>query len=496
MKIIKSFLLVILLSFLLVNAYIIFMSNQTILRIWSPRTPYSTDPLEYDALAHHICFRSLYLSLVSDYKVGEIQGLIAERWETNNDKSEWTFYIRDNLFFSNNDLITPEDVAISLNRVAYVMKMKKSQSGLFEFLTGKEQLNSPINLASGIQFYQNRVTVKFEKPMPDLLTKIGFGLYGIVSRKDFNQTTGAWNNAKSINGSGAYVIEDWNENQLILSLRPQFPKILLLEKPIQQAIFSFHQNHIADSDLVVDFHDSLALGGEFKFYGPVKSAIRYVSCESWNDKNSICAEKSTRLRLRQQFYHSLSLQKFKFIKSFFPLAIEGIKEANISEQPSEPLDLKSKKVIVSKVNPAFKNSTQQSKLSPQEAFENSIQSIAKYFNFNVEVFTPPPNNPILGNVDIRFRMSAVLVDSPHHDIQFMFLSQQGIKLPDETGEIKQYIKSENFSVQKVNEMLWEQGIIWPINHMALGLWKKSDKVNLDSYNLILPPLDLQWIEWN
>ena len=88
-----------------------------------------------------------------------------------------------------------------------------------------------------------------------------------------------------------------------------------------------------------------------------------------------------------------------------------------------------------------------------------------------------------------------VVDSPHHDVQFMFLSQQGIKLPDQTGEIKKYVRAALFSVQRVNEMLWDQAIVWPIGHMALGIWKKESSISLNSYNLVLPPLDLQWIEW-
>lgn len=468
-----------------------------ILKIWTPRTPYSADPLDYDALAHHICFRSIYSSLVSDYKLGEIKGIISSHWTTKEDKTEWTFFIRNDLFFSNNDQITSKEVALSLTRVAYRMKTANSNSGVLEHLIGYANLKKANQQINGITYDQKSVTLRFTKPMPDLLEKISFGLYAIVSSKNFNVETGEWHNKKTIISSGPYEILEWSDSQLKLKLRLSFPNDLLLSNPIQEVVFQFDHRQINHSDLVIDFDDSLAVDNNFSFFGPVKSAIRYVECEGWKNPDSICYQKNVRLKLRNIFYQKLKQNNFEVTKSFFPLTIKNIYEfTDVSISDLNELSIKTVKNITSnKVNPAFKSAENITKITPQEAYDLGIDQIGEVFKLPVVHLETDPKSPLAKNVDFRFRMTAILVDSPIHDIVFMFKSQHGIKLPDQTGEINKLISQESFSPQDVNKLLWDQAIIWPLGHMSLGIWKQGNRVNLNSYNLILPPLDLQWIEW-
>lgn len=151
--------------------------------------------------------------------------------------------------------------------------------------------------------------------------------------------------------------------------------------------------------------------------------------------------------------------------------------------------------MISKINPAHKSDENKTKMTAQEAFDFGMNSISQKHNLNLELFTPDPKAPLSGKVDFRFRMTAILVDSPNQDIKFMLNSDHGIKLPDENNEIKKYIADEQFSALVVNKMLWDQAIVWPIGHMSLGIWKKVQTITFSNYNLILPPLDLQWIEW-
>ncbi|MEN0060261.1 MAG: ABC transporter substrate-binding protein [Bdellovibrio sp.] len=263
------------------------MKNR-ILKIWSPRTPYSLDPLDYDALAHHIYFRSVYSSLVSDYRLGEINGVVASSWWSNPEKDSWYFQIRDNMFFSDGERIEAKDVALSLNRAAFLMKQGRSDSGLLENLKGIDELQAADQLASGIHYEKNIVTLEFKKPIPDILTKISFGLYGIVSSKNFDSKTGHWFNKKSIIGSGPYLVENWDDSEVKLRLRSDFPKNLLLTRPIAHAIYRHDAAAILKSDVVIDFDDSLAIDKSYAFWGPVKSAIRYIECEGWQKPDSIC----------------------------------------------------------------------------------------------------------------------------------------------------------------------------------------------------------------
>lgn len=471
------------------------MTKNKTLKIWSPRIPYSLDPLDYDALAHHIHFRSVYSSLVSDYKLGEIKGILASKWWSNSEKTIWFFEIRDNVYFSDGQKIEAQDVALSLNRAALLMKKAKSESGLLEYLIGIDSINSADQLINGISYQNNIVKLSFKKPMNDILSKISFGLYAIVSANNYNSKTGEWLNKKALIGSGPYKVENWTDSELFLSLRSDFPKNLLLAKPIEHVVFHHSADAILDSDLIIDFDDSLAIDETYKFYGPVKSAIRYIECEGWKNPSSICYNEKTRKSLRDNLYTYLDSINFKTTKSFFPLAIKGVSEFQVKQNNLLNSELTTNAFSISKVAAAHKSSQNKDLLTAQEAFEAGMNYIATKYNLKLNIVEPVAKLPTTGVVDFRFRMTAILVDSPHHDIEFMLKSDHGIRLPDSTGEIKKYISLDSFSVQTVNEFLWNQAVVWPIGHMALGVWTKNNSINLSSYNLILPPLDLQWIEW-
>ncbi len=475
--------------------YVNAMNENKTLKVWSSRIPFSIDTMDYDALAHHIHFRSVYSSLVSDYKLGEIRGVLASKWWSNSDKTSWSFKIRDDIFFSDGQKVGARDVALNLCRVAFLMSKTNSASGLLENLKGIESISAADELVEGISFSGDIVTLDFKIPVLDVLQKISFGLYAIVSLKNFDSKTGVWFNKREIIGSGPYFVEKWTDSEVSLRLRTDFPKNLLLSKPINQVVFRHSADEIVNSDLIVDFDDSLGVDKSHEFFGPVKSAIRYVECEGWKDPESICHSEKARKNIRDAFYKYLDSIKFKTIKSFFPLAVKGVSEFVTGDESSVSLSFQPTTFSISAVASAYKSLENTNQVTAQEAFEKAMKYFASQSGLQVDVVTPVAQLPKSASVDFRFRMTAILVDSPHHDIRFMVNSSQGIRLPDASGEIKKYISQENFSAQNVNRLLWDQAIVWPINHMALGLWKRKNSVSLASYNLILPPLDLQWLEW-
>lgn len=418
--------------------------NTSTLKVWSLRTPFSTDPLKYDALAHHICFRSTYASLVSEYKLGEIQGILSDEWSSSPNLDSWKFHIRDDAKFSNGDPITPKIIAQNLNRAAFLMKNSGSNSGLLEFLVGFKTIESVSQLAKGITYDESFVYLNFAKPMPDLLTKLSFGLYAIAHPSQFDPDSGKWRNERTLISSGPYEMTSWNDQTLKLRLRSDFPRDNLLTKPYREVEFSFSPDAISKADIIIDFDDSLAADSHYEFHGPVKSAIRYIECSNWNKNGSLCSNKETRTQLRNAFYNEYK-KRHSLTLSFFPLAIKGIQEATAPPLLAEEF-LKGRGLVINQAPPSPKSKENLNSLTHQQAFVDSFQRIAERTNLNLEVFNPPSNDIFAGDVDVRFRMTAILVDSPRHDIRFMFLSEQGIKIPDESGEIKKYVKNENFDI--------------------------------------------------
>jgi hypothetical protein len=97
--------------------------------------------------------------------------------------------------------------------------------------------------------------------------------------------------------------------------------------------------------------------------------------------------------------------------------------------------------------------------------------------------------------DLYVLPTNVLVEAPESDIRFMFESTEGIRLPDSTGEIRDELKKPQLDPQRINELIWEQAIVWPLTHFAFGVWTRPN-VDLSQMNLALPPADFSWISQN
>jgi hypothetical protein len=78
----------------------------------------------------------------------------------------------------------------------------------------------------------------------------------------------------------------------------------------------------------------------------------------------------------------------------------------------------------------------------------------------------------------------------------MFLSKYGIQLPDQDGNIKSILKRSDskINIQEINELIWDQAIVWPVNHLSLGFWvKDASKYDFGMLNTAIPPIDFQWL---
>ena len=88
--------------------------------------------------------------------------------------------------------------------------------------------------------------------------------------------------------------------------------------------------------------------------------------------------------------------------------------------------------------------------------------------------------------------TGISLEEPLDVVRFMFLSEEGIRLPDEDGSIRAELGRENPDIQKINELLWEQAIVWPVMHYSSGLWARGE-IDFSEINLSLPPTDFEWL---
>ncbi|MGK5084381.1 ABC transporter substrate-binding protein [Bdellovibrionota bacterium FG-1] len=471
-------------------------STQTLV-FWDQTTPSSADPVDYDAFVHHIAFRSVLASLVSQYRVGDSVGFISDSWSVAEDKKTWTFRIRKGVRFENGDEITPDVVVKSLKRIAFILKQRNSQGGFVEHLTGLDLLKNPQSQFPGIQLNsQHEVVISLTKSTPKLLDTISFGLYSIVHPDDYDALTGKWKNPKRVIASGHYRVAEWTEQHLRLELRSDFLPALRHPRPIQ-AIELVHDPKLRDqADLISRASietPPVSTGKKMVFAGGPHSGICYIMCRSWALKDSPCFLIDNRRRLRDAFYRTMKQEGATLTLSFFPTIMRGIYENDQNPQDKDVRKIHSRPIqyavshreaeVARVYNRAVDVAAKELGLQAQ-AVEVSIGTLRKEYAMGLPKY----------EADLYLLYTAILADDPDGDIRFMFLSGEGIRLPDVDGQIKKELSKEVLDPPRINKMIWDQAVIWPLTHFSLGMWVRDD-LDLSLLNLVPPPTDFTWIGW-
>lgn len=455
--------------------------------------PFTTDPIEFDSETNHLIFGSVYATLITDYNKNGIQGYLANSWVSKDENKKWIFFLREDLYFSDGSLITPEIILKSFKRTMLALKVKDSDESFLDLLVGYSDLKSVNDDIQGLKLNGNKLTFHFKKSMPKLLTFLGFGMYAIVHPDDYNDD-GSWKSRKQLNASGSYYIEVWDENKVRISLNKNFPKDLGHQEKFESVTFLFERDNVFSG---IDLYSGKSVNNKpeasFTYKGGVANGIGFVRLNTWKKLDSPLRSLDFRIKLRNCFYEGLKERNFKPTISFFPLGINGIEEMNLREGCKRKTAMQEN----------FKQRVRELKYRPFSSqdlvFSKAIQgtykslSIQKVDNIPLEVVSKQKYPDLENHVyDMGFFTSAIDVYEPSADIKFMFESKSGIMLPDETGAILKELSSRDFSYQKINKLLIEQGIVWPITHFSYGFYHK-DFIDFDSYNIINPALNFLWI---
>lgn len=392
-----------------------------------------------------------------------------------------------------------EIVRFSLTRMAYLMKLKGSKSGFLEDLVDLDHLNSATSKFNGILSENEKITLNFMHEQKDLLKKISFGLYGIVHPLDYNPVTGIWKNVKKIIASGSYRVEEWTDDNIRITNRnvSWFSQVL---HPLKSINFISNQD-FENSDLIMA--SSYAnFDQRFAFMESKDTEIRYLRVFNWKDENHPFSNRKFRVFLRSEFYKQLEKNKFKtfnFTRSFFPLTIRNIQENKDTDVSDFKLDSRSfsYEFRVRNSLPELEKTENSNKLGVVKSIHKAIDEVLNNWDLKFKRLNDTPmfvNKEDNGkHLDIGTLATGILLEDPDNDIRFMFLSKEGIQLPDSTGEIHKLLKESPLNIQRINELLWEQAIIWPVAHYGSGLWAKKDQFDFLQLNMTLPPTNFQWI---
>jgi peptide/nickel transport system substrate-binding protein len=182
----------------------------------------------------------LFLSLVKHKWVDETGDLetepfLAEKWEWNQDSSSVVFYLRDNIFWSDNSKLTAEDVVYSFDLYSDAEVSSTFYGGFENFYTDQNlqiDLNKTFEIISPtkikINFKPGSKPNLFDVDMPILPKKV----FSKISRKDLNKT----NIEDRLITNGPYSITQWKKNEMII-LRAVENSVVYEDNMVKELVF-------------------------------------------------------------------------------------------------------------------------------------------------------------------------------------------------------------------------------------------------------------------
>jgi hypothetical protein len=464
-------------------------SQKTTLHVYSQRA-LSADPIEFDLGPHHLMMRSVLSPLVSEAQVGGIEPAIAESWEVSEDQLTWKFKIRPNLFFENGDPISAESVVRSFRRIGGLLKARGSRENLFVHLRGFETLNFPNENYSGILAEKNRVSFYLKNPMKNFLETLSFGLYSIISDRDIDSKSGEWISPRVVTASGPYKVVSWNDKSATLEWRKDFSAWPLRNDLFTRIEISFDRSQKKDADFIQGL--STADHPDLKFHATTYNTFLNFLRINHPERNPILADITTRRKIRDAFVREYKKELPKGSKIFFGLFPSTYSYAeDFSTQVSQELanqnTLKGPAIHIPRWSSAYPDDR------VMKALGRAIESLGITVNW---VESPSFADVIEQRGAARFGPQIDIcrysVGLGHQilatTLKFMWLSTEGVKFPDESGDIVGELNSSTPDFRKINSELWNQSLVIPYGHDTEGVWAR-DGIDVSQLNLALGAID-------
>ncbi|HKW51848.1 MAG TPA: ABC transporter substrate-binding protein [Candidatus Eisenbacteria bacterium] len=165
--------------------------------------PVGLDPHLTTATATRNMLENVYDTLVMINAEGRIVPSLAETWKTSEDGLTWTFNIRRNVAFHSGRVMTPEDVAYSINRIRDP-RTKSPRATDF-------QLVDSITAAGA-----SSVVVKLKQPFSPLLAKLAWSTNAVVPKEAVERDGDL--NAHPL-GTGPYRFVGYTPQQRLILVR-------------------------------------------------------------------------------------------------------------------------------------------------------------------------------------------------------------------------------------------------------------------------------------
>jgi MarR-like DNA-binding transcriptional regulator SgrR of sgrS sRNA len=428
---------------------------------------------------------------VSNKRRGEITPIIAKEWSAQNDYKEWSFTLKENLFFSNQKPITIQDVQNSFKRSAYFIKKKKSHSEVISNLKGIEDFNMFSDSISGLTVKDNQICFKLTKSIPNFLEQVSSTIFSIISPDDYDPITLEWKNPLQITASGYYKISRIDQEKVTLVLHN---KILFSELndhyPSQIEITWTPQKNTDLFDIIFGNEYDQKLYNQ-NFIPKIGESNLYFRVVNSQSKNSPFHKPQVREQLKNIIYQSIyenleeintKFPTFKPNKSFVSQKIlpsahiksttsENNTEAfraEFSHSPIKIIQAKKAGTLNDLIITTIKNKLEQLKVPV------IVEPITFSSDFVKNSSTKQP-------ADLFITMTNISIEHPADNLSFMFLSKEGLQHPIDEPFKHKLLTDIKMDFQLVNQYIFDQSVFIPITLFKTGYYLKPG-IDIDLYN--------------
>jgi oligopeptide transport system substrate-binding protein len=193
-----------------------------VLRYISGPEPESLDPQVSTGQPEARIYLALYEGLTEyDPVTGQAIPAIAERWESNGDNTEFTFYLRHNARWSNGDPITANDFVYSLRR-GLAPGLAARSAYLAYYIQGAQAYNEGKGRAEdlGIQAVDDyTLKIHLTTPVPFLSGLVAHQMFRLVPRKSIEKYGDDWTQPQNIITCGAFKVQTWRHYDRLIVVR-------------------------------------------------------------------------------------------------------------------------------------------------------------------------------------------------------------------------------------------------------------------------------------
>ncbi len=195
--------------------------EKKVLRINNSSEPGSLHPGTAQGAHDSWVLEHAFEGLTKKTPEGEIVDGMAEKWEVSDDGLTWTFYLKDDVRWSNGDPVTAEDFEYAWKYALHPETASQYAYQLY-YLEGAKEFNSAENEADYAELEENvgvkaidgkTLEVKLAEPTPYFLDLTSFYTYYPVNKKVQEENPDWALEAETYVSNGAFKLTDWKHKE-------------------------------------------------------------------------------------------------------------------------------------------------------------------------------------------------------------------------------------------------------------------------------------------